>query len=42
VRRQAQSSIRLATYNVWNAKSSWSQRLAALVEALGALNAVTP
>jgi endonuclease/exonuclease/phosphatase family metal-dependent hydrolase len=31
--------LRLATYNIWNAKANWPQRLAALVEELGALNA---
>jgi endonuclease/exonuclease/phosphatase family metal-dependent hydrolase len=31
--------LRLATYNIWNARANWPRRLAALVEELGALNA---
>jgi maltose 6'-phosphate phosphatase len=31
--------LRLATYNVWNAKTNWPNRLAALVEELGTLDA---
>jgi mRNA deadenylase 3'-5' endonuclease subunit Ccr4 len=31
--------LRLATYNIWNSSANWSQRLATLVEELGALDA---